>query len=413
MGLFSKKKDDGPKGSIKTEDEILGYLDEIVALRKSLEISPGKTRINCNVYSLEEKKKLIHIEQAKEFDSLDGKSVQCGFSLDNTWFVFKSKIVIQGGRQYIAYPDYILHKERRQGGRVSFVAREAVSVSILEAFGKGTGITGKGLNISENGACASIIRVMDLGAEKEIRPGLSVFSPGQKVMLVRIKGAPGVKEFDTEGIVNRVALDGGWKVAVTFDKLPGGAKKELKYLIESRSRELKLFKKSRQKRLEIAKRKEEEMKSAPVEQSKNREKEQSMSRENTPASETTSNPAPVISSEPYTVLSMGDQIDKELTFFKNIPHCSWVKCKNPLDLSKNIRQQKAAYLVLPYLINGKNTLDHLRKFYAMNLLDDIKIIILYSEKISVEDITKCKVLGIRHLIELPMADPQKLRSIFK
>jgi len=402
MGLFGKKNSNIPTDSINTEDEILGYLDELISRRIPLEVSISNIVLKCNIYSLVEKKGLIQIEQKDRFDNFSGKATLCGFSLDKAWFIFKSKLIISNNKFFVEIPNFISFKERRQAPRTSFVSREAVSISVLESLGSGIGVTGNAINISEGGFCAGIIRVMNLDSKKEIRAHKELFKQNQPVMLVRIKNIPGVREFDTEGKVNRVFLDREWKIAVSFKGIPGAVKKELKQFIESRIPAFKLFKRSRKKRLEIEKRQKE----AAETQNNNKEN-------NVVLQQKEKIPKVILQKkENFTLLSMGNSIIKEIDFLRNVSFCTWIHCENPLELSKHLRQSGPSYLVLPYSINGKNMLDYLKKLYSMNLLSKLVIVILNTQKIQIEDISKCKLLGIKHIIELPLADPLRLKKIF-
>ncbi len=372
-------------------------------MRKTIEVSISNVSLQCNVYSLDEKKGLILIDQKMEFENFNDKSALCGFAMDKMWFSFPSKLIINNNKQYVEIPKYIIPKERREYPRTTFVAREAVSVSILESFGQGIGVTGKAVSISEGGICASIIRVVNLSDEKELRASPALFTPNQPVMLVRVKGIPGVKEFDTEGKVIRVKTAGGSMIAVKFKSMPGAAKKEIKHFISSRIREFKLFKRSRKKRREI----------------EDKQNSMSKSEETKDESNVVPTPKPIIvkpdlkQPKPFTVLSMGEELLPNISFLSKLSNCQWIKCKNPLELSMNLRKSSPKYLVLPYLIGNNNILDYLKKLYSLNLLDKIDIVILISQKINVEDVSKCKLLGIKHLIGIPLLDPNILTNIIK
>lgn len=394
MALFFKKKVSAPADSISSEDEILGYMDDILSSRSVITVKCGKEKPECRPYSIDDSKKLLLIENVGRVSDFNGKTVTCGFALEGFYFNFKTALSMVDGRPALKYPSFIEVSDRRDGGRTSLISRESPQVSILEEFGGGIGVNGELLNIGPGGACVKVIRVMDIRAEKEISHSRANFSKGHKFMLVRVKSFGGVHSFDASGEVVWTAYG---KIGIKFTSIPSGNKKEIKRFVESRQHDKTPVKRSRQKKEEMKKQREQEA-SVRLEDLKNDVKK--------PA------PKPVKVPKPATIISLGKELGVAISFIKQIPQYKWINCETPIELSEHLKKgQKNSILMVQHNINGKNMLDLLKKLYSMDLLHHEKILFFSSTGIQREDIAVCKLVGIKDVLELPLKDVEKVKEL--
>ena len=266
MALFSKKPKevlDGP-GIIGTEDEILGTLDEVFKLKSPLLVRTKDNKWNSSIYGLDAERKVIRIADSSGLLDNNNAPVQCGFSLDRMWYVFQSKLVISSdNKPYILLPKAIKNVDRRKAPRATFSIREKVSVSILESLGRGVGLTGTAVDISSEGLCMVIERAIKLENEQKLNVHSGLLERGTQLMIIKVKGIPGVPTFDTEGIVNRISGPGGWRLAVQFSKIPGSIRSAIDKLVNSRYIQPEPVRRSYQKRMEMQKKREEELAKEP------------------------------------------------------------------------------------------------------------------------------------------------------
>ncbi len=393
MALFFKKKVSAPANSIKSEDEILGYMDDVLSNRSILTVKYGKESAECRPYSLEDSKKLLLIENVGRVSGFNGKTVSCGFALEGFYFGFKTELNMIDGRPALKFPDFIEVSERRKEDRTALISRESPQVSVLEEFGGGIGITGELINIGAGGICLKVVRVMDIRAEKEISASRANLPKGHKLMLVRVKSFGGVHSFDASG---EVVWSSYGKLGIKFTSIPSGNKKEVKRFVESRKHDKTPVKRSRQKK--------EEMK-------KLREQEASISAENLKSEAQKPAPKPKVP-KPATIISLGKELGEAIAFIKKIPQYKWINCETPIELSEHLKQDHGkSILMVQHNINGKNMLGLLKKLYSMDLLHHEKILFFSSTGIQREDIAVCKLVGIKDVLELPLKNIDKVKEI--
>lgn len=391
MGLFSKKsKSSGPQeGVIQTQDEILAYLDELIRLKTSLEIRSGKSSASTPIMYLDETNNCIKL--LRDEGLTPNQEVLCGFSMDRTWFSFKSKLVAVDGKPFLAFPQAIVHQERRAHRRVQFTAREQVKVTVLESLGTGNGAFGMAQDISENGLCFSISKAMILDNEKEIPPSPSLFKPGTKLMMVKINRIPGCAPLEIEGVAQRVAQDGGWKCAITFRNLPKPAQSSIQRLVENRSIPFKLVRRSRKKRQEM----DQEgglgagplLREAPLDNSPSvKPGAGSIPASNGPPDEQAQPKVKIILLGENTISTCRPVVEEDL-------HATLFLEDTPLGLLKILREEKPQFVICEPEIKGKNMVDFLKSMVAMGVLEGVTVI-LCAEQISPKDRLRAKMVNI-------------------
>lgn len=467
MALFAKKqKKSIPGKEINTEDEILGYLDDISRYRITLTIQAGKETLNSSVYSAEEKEGIIKIQGDPILEEFVNKNVVCGFPMDNTYYIFNTKVVMHEYRPQLAMPDQILRKERRKSPRTNFTPRQQVKVAVLQGLGSGTGVTGLAVDVNLNGICLAIERALSLQNERELSPGGHLFKPGDQLAIVKVNKIPGVPVFDITGTVNRVFLSGKWKLAIEFSKLPGNIRTLLDRLLKERCPKFHPVRRSRKKRLEMdAIREQEEAQQETVEPEKPRMKSITFSSaeeqepEAPPAEETEAAPEtetaadtetivepdvetelepeaisepevegepepepqliPVPEPEPQpepelltnALISLGEILDRHLSFLEDQADLTWIHVDNPLRIVRNLNEKHPRFLLLPLTFNEQSMLDYLQKINSLGVLKDVEVIIFSEEDVPPKEIIKSKMLGIKHMLKLPLESPAQLLEI--
>jgi hypothetical protein len=456
MALFAKKpKKSIPGREINTEDEILGYLDEVIKYRTSLTIRTKKDPFKLALYSIEEKEKLLKIQGDPGLDIYVDKPVQCGFPLDGTWFVFVSKVLLHENRHYLELPEQILRHERRKNSRARLSIRERVKVSALQGLGAGVGVTGFAVDVSTGGICLNIERAMILQQEREVPPSAQLLTRGTQLVIVKINRIPGVPPFETQGVVNRIFMEGGWKMAIQLPNIPPRIREQIKRFVQERAPLFSPVQHSRKRRLEMeaARQKEEEEKTGKSVQQTD---EAALSAEETvqtaPGVECIGNtsgteaedeyndtqlvpppidePAPqedIIAIEelspaevstpvegPVTgksLISLGEILDSQLDFLAIESDYTWIPVDNPMKIVKYLNEKHPHYLLLPAVFNEKSMLDYLQRIEKMGVLKGVEIVLFTEGEIAGRELVKCRMLGIKHILRLPLESHAQLLDI--
>ncbi|MCP4147962.1 MAG: hypothetical protein GY757_09440 [bacterium] len=430
MALFARKKKKSGNG-ICTDDEILGFLDEVIRYRTALTIISKNDQIQSYLYEIDEKNKVLKVQDDPTLDDLMGKSVRAGFAMDSTFYMFSSKIVEHNGRPYLTMPDEILRKERRTSPRTNFSPRERIKVGCLQGLGTGVGVTGFATDVSTNGICLAIERAIILKNEREVQPSHQLLPKGMEMVIIKVNKLPGIPVFDTSGKVNRVFMKGGWKLAIEFPKLQGKIESQIKRLLEERAPKFKPVRRSRKKRQEMdaARKKEAEERNneaaagaadadapAPVEQVERKPKV-SFSPMEPVASKTESAQAAAPSAAPAdhkdSLIILGNVLDKELAFLNDNIDLQTVHVDNPMRIVKSLNEKHPRFLLLPLLFNEQSMMDYLQKINSMGVLSGVEIILFYEGEMPMRELVKSKMLGIKNTLKLPLENQESLLSILQ
>lgn len=443
MALFSKKqKPSIPGVEINTEDEILGYLDDVQRNRLSLTILGKGINLSTPIYDVDGKGKLIKVRNDSTMDENEGKPVKCGFPMDRTFYVFSSKIVMRGDRPFLELPSQILRKERRKGVRTNLSKREGVKVTALQSLGAGIGVLGMASDVSISGVCLIVDRAMNLGNERDIAIGRNMFEPGTELMVVKVNRIPGVPVFDTQGVVKRVfpAGVGQWRVALEFGKLPGKNKSLIEHFVKTRTPAFRPTPRSRKRRMEMdAARKAEEQEQAAEAAEAATETAAETAVNEEPPEDTGSKmkllevdpgyeppPEPedddVLSevelepeAEPpgESLVSLGTVLDEQLAFLETDSDLDWIHVDNPVRIMRKLNERHPRFLLLPWQFNDQSMVDFLQKIHSMGVLKSVEVILFHNGDLPPREIVKSKMLGIKHILQYPLEDKRLLLDILR
>ncbi|MCP5102103.1 MAG: hypothetical protein GY950_01925, partial [bacterium] len=418
--LFGRKqKKSIPGKEINTEDEILGFLDDVFRYRTTLSIRTRHEDLKSFIYDINADKKLVKVQGDPALDEYVDKPLKCGFSLDSTWYVFTSTLVMHSGRPFLELPRQILRQERRKSQRVGFAPRERVKVAAMESLGSGIGVTGFAVDVSTGGICLAIERAMVLQNEREVQPNPQLLKKGTQLAMVRINRIPGLPSFDIQGVLNRIYMDGQWKMAIGFSGLPGKIKDLIKRLVDERTRQFRPVRRSRKRRLEMeaVRRKEEEEKEAAaavtVEAPQQQENKIAFTQT---ASESEPEPALVPVEEPIisdSLISLGAMLDMELAFLEEHTEFQWIHVDNPLKIVRQLNEKHPRYLLLPWLFNDRSILDYLQKMSGLGVLEGVEVILFSQGDIPGKEIVKSRMLGVKHILKLPLETPGQLLELLE
>ena len=449
MALFGKKSKDLGPGVIITEDEVLGHVDEIFRQRGTISVRTKDKYWQCSLYFVDVKRKILRIEDSPGLSENNDKPVQCGFTLDGTWFVFQSKLLYSDGKPHVLMPSAIKHHDRRKFPRVNISPRESVRVSVLQSLGAGIGITGLATNVNVEGICIKIERCINLQNEQNVPLRHDLLPPGTELMIVKVNRIPGVPSFEAPAIVRWLAPGAGGRLAVQFPKLPGAFKAAIENFVQSRYLPYRPVKRSYQRRQEIEREKEIERQREEVqppaqenEAAKPTDKQGPVLfiPEESPQVETAAKEpeAPVIrtfspdiketllpdladlaldeeeeieEALPPIVLSLGDELKESLSFLEGLDKYEWIHAESPMRVIKFLRERKCDFLILPPEYKQQSMLEYLEKMSGMGILNEVGIILLSNEQLSPKDLIKCRMLGIEHTLRLPLESPDQIRGI--
>jgi hypothetical protein len=434
LALFGKKQKDfsGVPGVIFEEDEILGYFDELFRQRLPVTIRTKESQWECNLYFIDVKNKLLRVEDSLGLKENQNKPVQCGFSLDRSWFLFQSKLIFFDDKPHLIMPAAIKHHDRRKSPRGSISPRENVRVSVLQSLGAGVGISGLASDASVGGISLVIERAIKMENEQKLTVHRDLLPKGTELMIVKVNRIPGVPPFEVPGILNRFFRQKEWKMAIEFPKIPGPIKAAIEKFVESRYIPFRPVKRSYQRRQEMERERERENAAPQEKQSQeifqdaqlnpenfqdaelNPEKLQARASVlNIPDVPETSISIPDFNEEPGEefpaeeetfpseieqprqpmVLSIGEELKEALAFLENT-----------MRILKFLRERKSGFLLLPPEYKEQSMLEYLEKISSMGVLTDVVIIVLSKEQISPKDMIKCRMLGIQHILPLQSSD---------
>lgn len=460
MALFGKKQKNlaGMPGVIHGEDEVLGYLDEVIRQRTPLSIDTKGKHWECSLYSFDIKKKEMRIEDVIGLSEYEKKPVLCGFTLDSTWFVFTSNVKMGKGKPYLTLPVAIQHKERRKKPRISLSTRENVKVTALEGLGAGLGITGMAVEVSEDTITTTIERCLMLENEKKVNPRTDLLKQGTKLMVLKVTGMPGVPTFQIEGAVIRITQRGGWRLVVKMQKLPKKFQEAIGKTVKSRSMPYKPTKRSYQRRLDFEKERQQDEESQDSNSNANgndfnmaarKEGKITFTKEvenpveklapgvpsstgmappppppppapepSPPGPQATAPTAPPkpppkpVSKDPV-LLSIGESLKEKLAFLNNVDGYKWVHVDSPLKIIKTLNDSKTTAILTTLNFRKQSMLDYIEKISGMGVLEGVQVILISEERIAPKDLIRCRMLGIQHTFSLPIESPDELMDVIE
>jgi uncharacterized membrane protein (UPF0127 family) len=388
MGLFAKKQQlmDRNKG-LNFRDEILGTFDDLFILRKPITLFLKNSFLNLSIYFVDENKNLIQISNEPILDKLVNKKAKCGYGMDNTWYEFTTEFIKAENKFYVRIPELIHRKERRTKLRAVISKRESARITAIENIGKGIGVTGNILNICCGGVYLEIERTMSMSSETDIRPNKEMFKKGDNLAIIKCKGIKGIAEFDTSGSFNRIDYRGKYFMSIEFSELPSGIVHKIEQLSKERGTKFEPIKRSRQKRLEREKQKEE---SPDTNKTKITMQKQV---------------------KKIKAAVFGEGFEKILISSKLIEFMELTIIKKPFEIIKLINQKDHQIFFLSEIYNNRSIFDLLRRLEFMNVLETIEIIMLFKEVITTEQKQICKTMGINTCIFSKAIDFELLKRI--
>jgi hypothetical protein len=425
VALFSKKQKVGNlPGAIQVEDEIHGYIDEVVRQRSPILIRTKTKSWDCALYSFDIKTKLIRIEDSAGLAEYKEKPVQCGFPLDGTYFMFASKLIFKANKPHLMIPTAIQRKERRKKPRATLSSRGGAKAAMMQSLGAGVGVTGAVIELSENTFGMNVERAIMMENERKLPVNQDLLKKGEKMMVVKVSGISGVPTFTVEGVILRITQRGGWKISVQLKKLNSKFHAALGKFVTTRFMPYKPTKRSYQRRLDFEKgrEKEEEEKKQKIAQQEDsngtpsgREKITFVQEAaNEPAIESVppnDEPAPVLKPKEPVLLSIGENLKETLGFLNDISGFRWVHVESPLKIIKTLNDTKPAFLFSTLVFKRQPMLDYLEKISSMGVLGDVGIILLSDDQLPPKDLIRCRMMGIQHTLKLPLQSPAQVLDI--
>lgn len=423
MPIFSRKKSKSSEATINTEDEVMGYIDELYRKRVPISISLKKKWVHSDILFFDEKNKLIRIQQDLLPAMANGTDLTVGFALDRTWWTFKTKYATVNDKPHLLVPKGISHTERRRNLRCSFTAREQVKVTVLEGLGSGNGVFGMAVDISTGGIALTIEKAMYLANEREIPPNESLFKPGTKLALVKINRIPGCQLMELSGIAKRVWRDGRWRLAIEFTNLSKKDYAAITRFIEPRTLEFKPVKRSKKRREEMDERRATPRPGGGGERGDDEGGDNDTLTTASPVAEKPSAPAappaespavianaaPAAAPSPAgdrpTLLIFGDDILSEVPFLNagNSPF-DVVVCNTPIRAVKVITEDSPALILCGTEFKGRAIAEVLEKINNMGVLKDKKVVICGND-LNSKDLIKLKMMKIETVVPLPINTP--------
>jgi len=426
------------EGDVNSEDEVLGYIDELYSQRFPIEVRLREKSKICDIYFLDVSRKLVRIQDDPEFANYDKKTVLCGFSLDQNWFSFQAKLIIFDGKPHLELPMTVTQVERRKHRRANISARENVNVTALEGLGAGVGVFGTAVNVNVEGICIAIDRAMQLQNEKTITPSYDMLKKGTKLMVIKVNRIPGVPVFQCEAVVNRIGRKAKWMLALEFEKLPGPIRSAIEKFVQSRYVPNKAVRRSYKRRLEMQKKREMDRQPQPAESTNSvssKEKPKELIFVQEPTAETSFKTAaqqlemiiPVAddneqhqddlkfsdAEQPLkpVLISLGDELKDELSFLLDVDEYEWVHAQTPMKIIKFLNERKAGFLLIPPEFNSQSMLEYLERIAGMGVLSGVEIILFTKESLPPKDLIKSRMLGIQHVIALPLENADQVLKI--
>ena len=412
MALFSKK----PKGKssdaivLTDEDEILAYLDDVFRRRVALSVTAKGKTVSVSVMLIDLKKKAMRIQLEGFKPSAHGTEVTCGFSLDRTWWAFKSKLAFDQDKPYVLIPSVIKHAERRKDPRTSFTAREQVKVTVMEGLGQGNGVFGLASDIGPGGLCMIIDKAMELSSEKEIPPSPTLFKPGAPLAFVKINKVPGMGLIETSGIAKRVYRDGKWRCAIQLNKLSKAERAGIQRFVEPRVLEFKYIKRSMKQREANEVGGTEPSQRKPAARETSGPVNGSSARTATPPPENKPAAAKAETAAPATdkgkLLILGSELLAEMPFLQesSSPY-EPVVGMTPVHVIRMLTEANPSLVLLGMEFKGRSTLEVLERIVNMGMAETRQFV-LCAHDLQSKDRIKYKMMKVGTFVELPVKDKQ-------
>ena len=428
MAALFRKKVQAPEGAIQGQDEVLGWLDEMIRQRVVVELHQGGKVFRVMLDEAEDPGILFRERSGGLGPS--GGGYKAFFPMDGGWYGFAGSVSNGKEGLRLSLPDFIQRVERRGQARTVLSGRESGTVSILEQLGKGVGVLGDLVNLSATGICLNIKRVLVLETEKEIAAHAQIYKPGQALALVRIKGVPNLPMLETEGrFVWAARQPGGWRMAVALPNMDKKARACVERFVQPRIGDTDPVRRSRQRRREMEARRREMGGEGEVSPSS-----LAADPETSPGQapvEAASAPlegeagayglgASVRPEEPReqaqaasVILAFGDGLVED-----EMPAVSdWgyqlMLATSPLEISRVLRENNPRDILCSLQFKGQETLPLLEKLNQMNLLEGVRIHLLADQGLNGVQVIKCRMLGIRSVLAGPLEEPAILEARLK
>jgi len=243
FSAFSKQEPSDLAPVLRDREQIIAYLEAL--FRQGSELLAHLPGDNLEPYSV----RLEQISEAKGTFAVrlrshpvrepgKGMITEFWFNLDGQRFLAKAVCLGRSSavRNEFRLPEFICYADRRKGNRMRFGLREKAQVVALESLFEGIGLSGKLLNLSQDGCAFRLEKAIDIQTDQRLALRRDVLSSVTNLGLIRLKEIPNAPVMDLTGVISHSeARSEGLVVGLSFPTKGGFEMQVISRLLMARA----------------------------------------------------------------------------------------------------------------------------------------------------------------------------------
>jgi CheY-like chemotaxis protein len=211
INFFSKEEPTGAEPQLQDRNVILAYMEDLAKTRALLHLWFREAdRVPLAAQILEVDDKLLRIKlrlhRALPSDIQVKQKVTLVFPMEGSRFLAPMRFLNRG--QYLeawfTLPESVIHAERRTKLRTHFSPREKATVTVLQDLHDQFGATGPLLDLSMEGLCMRLERVIAIGDKVPVPASSGMFPPGTLFPIIRVEQLPFAPSVECSGVVAHI-----------------------------------------------------------------------------------------------------------------------------------------------------------------------------------------------------------------
>ena len=227
INFFSKEERAGAEPQMQDGSVILAYMEELARTRAALQLwfhEDDRVGLATQVLAVDDNllRMRLRLHRSLPSDIVAKQKVTLVFGMEGSRFLCPIRFLTRGAylEAWFTVPETVVHAERRTKLRTHFSLRERATVTVLEALHDQCGATGALLDLSLEGLCMRLDRVVSVRDKRALEPSAGMFPPGTRFPVLRIEQLPFAPALECSGVVAHTRDTGeGVTLGIRFEGL--------------------------------------------------------------------------------------------------------------------------------------------------------------------------------------------------